>query len=217
MQLPQVAHIPQPFCRGHKVSRGDCYDVDLAVPTPHCLPSRQSMHNLTPLKQRRASCSSIVETAFISVSLVDRAIRMAEKRRHSLSARFTLYTFVRPLARLGPSLRCTYENEIRSDVYPGHGTRGGCRSSTSRSHHRHAGTQPVNPVRPEIALLTTPAKIDHFPNSTRYEPHTNATFSQRYFYDDSYYKPGGPVFLYIGGETSGEYRFSNLQTGSKNS
>ncbi|GAB1744440.1 hypothetical protein NU219Hw_g1717t1 [Hortaea werneckii] len=55
--------------------------------------------------------------------------------------------------------------------------------------------------------------IDHFPSSTRYEPHTNATFSQRYFYDDSYYKPGGPVFLYIGGETSGEYRFSNLQTG----
>ncbi|KAI7195983.1 hypothetical protein KC343_g10178 [Hortaea werneckii] len=33
------------------------------------------------------------------------------------------------------------------------------------------------------------------------------------FYDDSYYKPGGPVFLYIGGETSGEYRFSNLQMG----
>nr|POE65594.1 putative extracellular serine carboxypeptidase [Quercus suber] len=55
--------------------------------------------------------------------------------------------------------------------------------------------------------------IDHFPNSARYEPHTTATFKQRYFFDDTYFKPGGPVFLYIGGETSGESRFSNLQTG----
>ncbi|PVI03124.1 hypothetical protein DM02DRAFT_698935 [Periconia macrospinosa] len=55
--------------------------------------------------------------------------------------------------------------------------------------------------------------IDHFPNISRYAPHTEATFRQRYFFDSTYYKPGGPVFLYIGGETSGESRFSNLQTG----
>ena len=55
--------------------------------------------------------------------------------------------------------------------------------------------------------------IDHFPNSDRYAPHTNETFKQRYFFDNTYYKPGGPVFLYIGGETSGESRFSNMQTG----
>ncbi|KAF2655245.1 hypothetical protein K491DRAFT_599342 [Lophiostoma macrostomum CBS 122681] len=55
--------------------------------------------------------------------------------------------------------------------------------------------------------------IDHFPHESRYAPHTNATFKQRYFFDSSYYKPGGPVFLYIGGETSGESRFSNLETG----
>ncbi|KAF2090941.1 extracelular serine carboxypeptidase-like protein [Saccharata proteae CBS 121410] len=55
--------------------------------------------------------------------------------------------------------------------------------------------------------------IDHFPSSPRYAPHTNATFKQRYFFDSSYYKPGGPVYLYIGGETSGESRFSNLETG----
>lgn len=55
--------------------------------------------------------------------------------------------------------------------------------------------------------------IDHFPDSARYLPHTNATFKQRYFFDSSYYKPGGPVFLYIGGETSGPSRFSNLETG----
>ena len=55
--------------------------------------------------------------------------------------------------------------------------------------------------------------IDHFPNSPRYAPHTNATFKQRYYFDSSYYKPGGPVYLYIGGETSGPSRFPNLETG----
>lgn len=63
--------------------------------------------------------------------------------------------------------------------------------------------------------LTEHMQIDHFQNTSRYEPHTTDTFKQRYFFDPSYYKPGGPVFLYIGGETSGESRFSNLQTGSK--
>lgn len=55
--------------------------------------------------------------------------------------------------------------------------------------------------------------IDHFQDSPRYAPNTNATFTQRYYFDDTYYKPGGPVFLYISGETDGPSRFSNLQTG----
>lgn len=55
--------------------------------------------------------------------------------------------------------------------------------------------------------------IDHFPDSDRYLPHTNATFQQHYYFDSSYYKPGGPVFLYVGGETSGRSRLSNLETG----
>lgn len=55
--------------------------------------------------------------------------------------------------------------------------------------------------------------LDHFPDSSRYEPHSNATFSQKYVFDDSYYVPGGPIFLYIGGETNLASRFSNLQTG----
>lgn len=55
--------------------------------------------------------------------------------------------------------------------------------------------------------------IDHFPNSDKYLPHTNATFKQHYYFDSSYYKPGGPVFLYVGGETSGRSRLSNLETG----
>ncbi|KAF2704383.1 hypothetical protein K504DRAFT_390113 [Pleomassaria siparia CBS 279.74] len=63
------------------------------------------------------------------------------------------------------------------------------------------------------AAHTIDMPIDHFLSNPRYKPHANGTFKQRYFFDSSYYKPGGPVFLYIGGETSGESRFSNLQTG----
>ena len=55
--------------------------------------------------------------------------------------------------------------------------------------------------------------IDHFQDSSRYAPNTNATFKQRYWFDDTYYLPGGPIFLYIGGEVSGTSRFSNLETG----
>lgn len=55
--------------------------------------------------------------------------------------------------------------------------------------------------------------IDHFPTSSRYAPNVNATFKQAYYFDDTYYKPGGPIFLYISGETSGPSRFSNLETG----
>lgn len=53
-------------------------------------------------------------------------------------------------------------------------------------------------------------QIDHFPESDKYAPHENGTFRQRYFFDATYYKPGGPVFLYVGGETSGPSRFVSL-------
>ncbi|TGJ78677.1 hypothetical protein E0Z10_g10096 [Xylaria hypoxylon] len=42
--------------------------------------------------------------------------------------------------------------------------------------------------------------IDHFPHSPRYASHVKGTFQQRYFVETSYYKPGGPVFLYLAGE-----------------
>ncbi|QDS74972.1 hypothetical protein FKW77_005077 [Venturia effusa] len=44
--------------------------------------------------------------------------------------------------------------------------------------------------------------IDHFPTSSKYAPHTKATFKQRYIFDASYYKPGGPVYLFMSGENS---------------
>jgi hypothetical protein len=80
----------------------------------------------------------------------------------------------------------------------------------------HTIDQPVcNLAQTKSHVIVNDSQIDHFPKSDRYEPHTADTFKQRYVFDSSYYKPGGPVFLYIGGETSVESRFSNLQTGSE--
>ncbi|KAI1094397.1 peptidase S28 [Rostrohypoxylon terebratum] len=58
-------------------------------------------------------------------------------------------------------------------------------------------------------------KVNHFPDDPQFNisPLSNNTFKQRYYFDSTYYKPGGPVYLYISGETSGPSRFSNLQTG----
>lgn len=55
--------------------------------------------------------------------------------------------------------------------------------------------------------------IDFFHNETRYEPHANGSFNLRYWFDATYYKPGGPVFVLLGGETSGEGRLPFLQKG----
>lgn len=46
-------------------------------------------------------------------------------------------------------------------------------------------------------------KINHFPENKL--PFAKENFTQRYYFDSSYYKPGGPVYLYISGETSGEF------------
>ncbi|KAL4883517.1 serine carboxypeptidase S28-domain-containing protein [Aspergillus karnatakaensis] len=55
--------------------------------------------------------------------------------------------------------------------------------------------------------------IDHFHNETRYEPHSDASFNLRYWFDPTHYHPGGPVFLIAAGETSGEDRFPFLSQG----
>ena len=59
--------------------------------------------------------------------------------------------------------------------------------------------------------VSTP--VDHFHNESKYEPHTDAKFPLRYWFDAQYYKPGGPVIVLSGGETSGEDRFPFLQKG----
>lgn len=60
-------------------------------------------------------------------------------------------------------------------------------------------------------FLQTP--VDHFHNETKYEPHSNETFGLRYWFDAQFYKPGGPVFVLAGGETSGEDRLPFLEQG----
>ncbi|RMZ68447.1 extracelular serine carboxypeptidase [Pyrenophora seminiperda CCB06] len=55
--------------------------------------------------------------------------------------------------------------------------------------------------------------VDFFHNETRYEPHCNGSFNLRYWFDDTYYKPGGPVFVLLGGETDGADRLPFLQKG----
>lgn len=55
--------------------------------------------------------------------------------------------------------------------------------------------------------------IDFYQNETRYEPHSNGTFNLRYWFDAQYYKPGGPVFVLLSGETDGEGRLPFLQKG----
>lgn len=55
--------------------------------------------------------------------------------------------------------------------------------------------------------------IDHYHNSSRYEPHSDGKFNLRYWYDDTYYKAGGPVIMLCGGETGGDDRLPYLQKG----
>jgi hypothetical protein len=55
--------------------------------------------------------------------------------------------------------------------------------------------------------------IDHFQNSSRYAPHNSGTFNNRYWFDASHYKPGGPVILFMAGEASGTGRFPLLDKG----
>ncbi|KAI1499539.1 peptidase S28 [Biscogniauxia marginata] len=65
-------------------------------------------------------------------------------------------------------------------------------------------------IYPEYKLSTP---IDHFHNDSLYEPHSNGTFGQRYWFDAQFYKPGGPVIVLSGGETSGVGRLPFLQKG----
>lgn len=55
--------------------------------------------------------------------------------------------------------------------------------------------------------------VDHFHNESKYEPHSNATFSLRYWFDASNYQAGGPVIVLQSGETSAVGRLVFMQKG----
>lgn len=80
---------------------------------------------------------------------------------------------------------------------------------TRRSLAKRADTDPTL-LYPERNISVP---VDFFHNETRYEPHSNESFNLRYWFDDTYYKPGGPVFVLLGGETDGAGRLPYLQKG----
>ncbi|EXJ93612.1 hypothetical protein A1O1_02004 [Capronia coronata CBS 617.96] len=55
--------------------------------------------------------------------------------------------------------------------------------------------------------------VDHFHNDSKYEPHSNDSFNLRYFFDATYYKPGGPVIVLQSGEADASERLPFLQKG----
>ena len=55
--------------------------------------------------------------------------------------------------------------------------------------------------------------VDHFPNDPKYEPHSDEKFPLRYWYDATYYKPGGPVIVLAGGEVTADERLPFLEKG----
>ncbi|KAK3658959.1 hypothetical protein LTR56_001396 [Elasticomyces elasticus] len=55
--------------------------------------------------------------------------------------------------------------------------------------------------------------IDHFHNESKYEPHSNGSYPMRYWFDATYYKPGGPVIILQSGESDASGRLPFLQKG----
>jgi hypothetical protein len=87
------------------------------------------------------------------------------------------------------------------------------RAETKAKHQvAHVAKRDVDPASLYPAHnLSVP--IDFFPNEARYEPHLNGSFNLSYWFDATYYKPGGPVFVLLGGETAGSDRLGFLQKG----
>ncbi|KAB8346139.1 hypothetical protein FH972_023185 [Carpinus fangiana] len=86
-----------------------------------------------------------------------------------------------------------------------------------RKHTRSSSSGLVKRADVDPSLLyaehNLPVPIDHFHNESIYEPHSNGKFNLRYWFDDTYYKPGGPVIVLSGGETDATERLTFLQKG----
>ena len=68
-------------------------------------------------------------------------------------------------------------------------------------HHRHLHKRQSGGDLTDVFLtrnFTMP--LDHFHNDSRYAPHSDATFQNHWWFDDTYYKPGGPVIVHTMGE-----------------
>ena len=85
--------------------------------------------------------------------------------------------------------------------------------------HSHRAAPPVSTIDSQTTQLRFGAK-ERFPphsfqqkSSHDLDDNDDSTFSQRYWFDDTFYKPGGPVFLLDGGETDGSGRIPFLESG----
>ncbi|KAF2002147.1 peptidase S28 [Amniculicola lignicola CBS 123094] len=112
---------------------------------------------------------------------------------------FSLFFALQAAAiRPGNSLGSQYKRDLAAEDATG-----------SRLVKRAAGVDPAT-LYPRHSL---PVPVDFFPRKARYEPHSQAKFELSYWFDATYYKPGGPVFLLLGGETNGDGRLPFLQKG----
>lgn len=85
------------------------------------------------------------------------------------------------------------------------------------SAHQHTFGAPPVPVS-EAARLKSKYPAHTFDQQTSHDPNVPAeegreTFQQRYWFDASYYREGGPVIFLNGGETDAEVRLPFLETG----
>lgn len=51
-----------------------------------------------------------------------------------------------------------------------------------------------NPTPSNVSLLTVTQRVDNF------DPTNLNTWQQRYYMNNEFYRPGSPIFLYLGGE-----------------
>ncbi|KAH8721581.1 serine peptidase-like protein [Phaeosphaeriaceae sp. PMI808] len=116
--------------------------------------------------------------------------------RFSIVAVGLLFGLEAAALRVGPRTVPDIEREIEA--------------TKKRTLIKRAGTIDLEDVYPEHNISVP---VDFFHNETRYEPHSNDTFNLRYWFDATYYKPGGPVFVLLGGETDGAGRLPFLQKG----
>lgn len=66
---------------------------------------------------------------------------------------------------------------------------------------------------PECPSYNFSVPIDHFHNETKYEPHSSDFYNLRYYVDDTYFTPGGPVILIGCGEVSCTPRLPYMNQG----
>lgn len=91
-------------------------------------------------------------------------------------------------------------------------------SSAAATLHLHAHNAALDIAAAASAAASRPSynfsvPVDHFHNDSRYEPHSDESFPLRYWLDDQYYRPGGPVIVLAAGEVTGVARIPFLEHG----